>query len=246
MHYRYKVNHPSKIKLGLHWLKSNRVIGIYQLEDGRDTIIGGFSPGLPKEPNFLKLLSCENEEINWESQWEEKIIEVSIHNHFFKLKAGPGFGDSTHPTTQLCMEALAQLRPSAVLDIGSGSGILSLAAISLGIKEVIGIEIDPKAISHHQENIQLNHFKEMKIATHLSREDLNHKDQLILINMILSEQKQVFDSMPEIFEEKKRWYASGILSDGLEEATRFYVERGLKILRIDHLEKWCGIYMEKS
>ncbi len=246
MHYRFKVSHPAKIKLGINWLKSHEAIGIYELEENRDIIIGGFSPKLPQEPKYLKLLSCDDERVNWDTQWESSSIEIEFKNHFFKLKAGPGFGDSSHPTTKLCMEAISVLKPKAVLDIGSGSGILSITALALGIESVIGVEIDPEAISHHEGNIELNHFKPMTISKELKEEYLKFDDQLILINMILSEQKQVFESMPKIFEKQKKWYGSGILIDGLEEAIHFYNSKGLKILKIDELDKWAGIYMEKS
>jgi ribosomal protein L11 methyltransferase len=76
-----------------------------------------------------------------------------------RLAAGPGFGDGRHPTTQLCLQAIAALaprgRPWRLLDFGSGSGILSIAGARLG-GEVEAVEIDPLAIEHATRNFQAN------------------------------------------------------------------------------------------
>jgi ribosomal protein L11 methyltransferase len=75
------------------------------------------------------------------------------------LLAGPGFGDGRHPTSQLCLEAISALAPRnrawRLLDFGSGSGILSIAAARLGAA-VDAVEIDPVAVSHAEENLRAN------------------------------------------------------------------------------------------
>jgi len=76
-----------------------------------------------------------------------------------RLTSGPGFGDGRHPTTQLCLGALAALAPRGrawrLLDFGSGSGILSVAGAQLGAT-VDAVEIDPPAVVHAQRNLVLN------------------------------------------------------------------------------------------
>lgn len=71
------------------------------------------------------------------------------------LLPGPGFGDGTHPTTHMCLQALAALAPRAptwrMLDFGSGSGVLSLGAAMLGAT-ALAVEIDPGAIAHAERN----------------------------------------------------------------------------------------------
>lgn len=68
-----------------------------------------------------------------------------------RLDAGPGFGDGSHPTTQLCLEGIAALarrdQPWRLLDVGSGSGILSIAGAALGAM-VDAVEIDAAAMEH--------------------------------------------------------------------------------------------------
>jgi ribosomal protein L11 methyltransferase len=76
-----------------------------------------------------------------------------------RLTPGPGFGDGRHPTTQLCLQALAALAPRGrtwrLLDFGSGSGILSIAGARLGAT-ADAVEIDPGAIEHARRNLAVN------------------------------------------------------------------------------------------
>jgi ribosomal protein L11 methyltransferase len=92
-----------------------------------------------------------------------------------RLASGPGFGDGQHPTTQLCLEALAALAPRGrawrLLDFGSGSGILSVAGALLGAT-VDAVEIDPGAVEHAERNLRANgiaqrvrQLPELRLAT---------------------------------------------------------------------------------
>lgn len=246
MHYQYKVKSPQKVKQGLAFLKSHQVQGIYEFQEGNSIIIGGFVDELPLAPFFMELLLIDEGKINWDEQWDTKIVNISIGQKNFLLESGPGFGDANHPTTQLCLKALEVMKPEAIIDIGSGSGILSIAATVLGAHNVISIEIDDNAISHHKNNLKLNNLKENPIKKFISSEDLDTPNQVIIMNMILSEQKIVLSEIPEILKRKKNWYVSGILREGIKDATIEYQKLGFSILRIDHLEKWSGLLMEKS
>jgi ribosomal protein L11 methyltransferase len=76
-----------------------------------------------------------------------------------RLVRGPGFGDGAHPTTRVCLQAIAALaprgRPWRLLDFGSGSGILSVAGALLGAT-VDAVEIDLRAVDHAKENLRVN------------------------------------------------------------------------------------------
>ena len=84
------------------------------------------------------------------------------------LDPGMAFGTGTHPTTQLCLEALERLiRPAQeVLDLGSGSGILSIAAAKLGARRVLALDIDPIAVEATRDNAEANGVAEKIIAAH--------------------------------------------------------------------------------
>jgi ribosomal protein L11 methyltransferase len=80
-----------------------------------------------------------------------------------RLAPGPGFGDGTHPTPLLCLQAIAALAPRGVawrlLDFGSGSGILSIAGACLGAT-VDSVEIDERAVEHAAWNVRANGVEE--------------------------------------------------------------------------------------
>jgi ribosomal protein L11 methyltransferase len=79
-----------------------------------------------------------------------------------RMDPGMAFGTGTHPTTQLCLELLeacmAQVVPQEtdIIDVGCGSGILSIAALKLGARRAVAVDIDPQAVSVAQENAALN------------------------------------------------------------------------------------------
>lgn len=89
-------------------------------------------------------------------QW----IELEPADDVIEIALDPGmaFGTGTHPTTQLCLEALESLIPPAqeVLDLGAGSGILSIAAAKLGARKVLALDIDPIAVKATRENAATN------------------------------------------------------------------------------------------
>lgn len=93
--------------------------------------------------------------------------ETVPHDEQAVLKLAPGlaFGTGTHPTTQMCLTALAQLvKPNMeVIDFGCGSGILGLAALALDAKKVYCIDIDPQALEATQYNADINNFAEEKL-----------------------------------------------------------------------------------
>lgn len=87
--------------------------------------------------------------------WHEIHEENSI---ILELDPGLAFGTGSHPTTRLCLEWLEQNASQAqsVLDYGCGSGILSIAAVKLGVPNVVGVDIDPQSIIATQENAERN------------------------------------------------------------------------------------------
>ena len=85
--------------------------------------------------------------------WEE-MPPNSENRHIIKLDPGMAFGSGTHPTTQLCLQALENIvKPNdSVFDVGCGSGILSIASVMLGAKEVLAVDVDVDAVRVSAEN----------------------------------------------------------------------------------------------
>jgi ribosomal protein L11 methyltransferase len=138
--------------------------------------LGRISP-LP-EPEFKMI-----QEINWMEAWKENYHPISIGDRLLivpawitppqdkriaiRIELGMAFGTGTHPTTQLCLalaeELFSQLTSTSdlqVIDIGCGSGILSIAGLLMGARHALGVDIDAEAIRASNENAKLNQVSE--------------------------------------------------------------------------------------
>lgn len=141
----------------------------------------------------------------------------------FLLKPGPGFGDLSHPTTSLIFEFLKPLaKDKIVVDIGSGSGILSIAAAKLGAKAVYPFEIDLEAIDHAKENFKINNLE-------IPINQIPATFDLVCINMISSEQKIALEQYPFIERHPHKLLSSGLLAEEkrryLESMPRYTLEK---------------------
>lgn len=112
--------------------------------------------------------------------WHEAPDERAIN---IVLDPGMAFGTGSHPTTRLCLEWLCDtVTPDAtVLDYGCGSGILGIAAAKLGASDVLGIDIDEKALDAAQDNAERNHVS-MRLMH--SREPLDGQFDVVVANIL--------------------------------------------------------------
>lgn len=191
--------------------------------------------------NDLKGVPAELPSIDWEGQWAlHGVKELNIIDKMIKLVSGPGFGDFSHPTTQLMIELMKEhLRGDVVIDIGCGSGILSMAAVALGAKWVIGIDIDAEALEHSRENAKANGFEE-RCEFCLPEEFGFEGEAFVLMNMITSEQKEAW---------REGIKAVGMITSGvLREEREKYLKwlRGWRVIEEREKEGWLGFYLTKE
>ncbi|GLI37881.1 50S ribosomal protein L11 methyltransferase [Geobacter hydrogenophilus] len=100
-----------------------------------------------------------------------------------ELDPGMAFGTGTHPTTRLCLEALEKLGTAGdVLDVGTGSGILAMAAVKLGAQRVVGTDIDPDAVAVARENCAMNGVTAELVTTPLA--DIPGQFAVVLANIL--------------------------------------------------------------
>ena len=158
--------------------------------------------------------------VDWHEQWAlfaqdfhhgKAHISLVPYNspHTLRLLPGPGFGDLSHPTTQLMLTLMhPHILNQPILDIGTGSGILTLAALLLGARSAIGIDIDSSALSHARANARLNNLKP---HFSLTLPKTLPPQNILLLNMIFPEQKIV--NPPTLNPHAKLWIVSGILAE---------------------------------
>ena len=122
-----------------------------------------------------------------------------------------GRADLSHPTTKIVIDLMhTQVNGKTVIDIGSGSGILSFCALAFGAKKAIGIDIDDKAILHAKENASLNKSLSKTIFAK-KLPSLRKNNHICLMNMILPEQIQF--NPARLNPKTQLWITSGILSE---------------------------------
>jgi len=198
--------------------------------------------------------------IDWESQWAEHGSDyhdgyVHVHLEEFgpqfsqvlKLEPGPGFGDLSHPTTALVLKMMATEVPEQdVVDIGCGSGILALAAVAMGAKTVYGIDIDPQAIEHSQNNALINQM-EGQVRFGFAQDYQPKKGPiLIAMNMISSEQKEAWKSLPQMHGIVGKCLISGILAEDREAYLEQTKQWGWILLNEIEQDGWLGLLFLRS
>lgn len=181
------------------------------------------------------------ENIDWEEQWRlfaPGFTDGHLPLGSLRLLPGPGFGDLSHETTQLMVEYIPEVLSDCMIDIGCGSGILSLVAKSLGAKKVVALDICPEAIEHAKKNAKHNNLKlEFKVP--------KEREGTILMNMIYSEQEQAWKSHPELHDFKGDLVISGLLKKHKKHAIEFWKEYGWNFHTLITKGEWILIHFKQ-
>jgi ribosomal protein L11 methyltransferase len=159
----------------------------------------GFNPG------DHKVTISEHNEEEWATAWKKYYRPAKVGSRFIispawidnppvksgrqivELDPGMAFGTGTHPTTVLCIEALEKyLEPgSRVLDVGTGSGVLSIVAAKLGAEHVFGVDVDDVAVQSARLNVKLNHVdKAVSVRKNDLARGIGQKYNLIVGNLL--------------------------------------------------------------
>ena len=159
-----------------------------------------------------------------------------------KINPGLGFGTGHHPTTRMMLEKMENIKFSDknILDFGSGSGILSIAAKKLGAKKVTAIEIDELAINSAKENIKFSDLSDIDIRL-ASIENLpqSYKFDIILANI---SSNTIIDFSELIYAHLIKGgllLCSGILSSDMDKTLRKLESSGFISLDSIQEEDWC-------
>lgn len=187
-----------------------------------------------KNPNVVSITPYTLPEIDWTEQYKnhglnfyDGLVHVDLYDFGFKnplfnpikIEPGPGFGDLSHPTTKMMIRLMSLYGSEKnVIDIGSGSGILSFVAVSSRATSIFGIDIDEEAIIHARKNSQLNGM-ENQVSFGFAKDykiEQKNSSLLILMNMIQSEQMEALESLKEILKNPGTSLTSGILKKDRE------------------------------
>ena len=175
----------------------------------------------------------------YEPQEDELVIEID---------PGRAFGTGTHPTTSLCIKLMEEniKEGNTVSDVGTGSGILMVAAEKLGAGKIVGTDIDPMAVEVAEENLLLNKVDMKKAKAYAG--DLvtvvqNEKFDVVVANILADVLLILLKDISRVVKKDGLVIFSGIIEDKLEEMKRAVEEVGLEILEVKADKEWRAMLM---
>lgn len=174
--------------------------------------------------------------------WEE--YEKKDGDLVIEIDPGMAFGTGTHETTSLCVKMLEkyQKQSDKVLDVGCGSGILSIAAALLCAEDVLGIDIDPVAVEVASENIALNGVQKTARAQmgDLTK-GIDYKADIVVANLMADLVMMLADDVAGHMSRDGIFISSGILVEKEVQVAEYLRSRGFGILEIREDGGWCCI-----
>ena len=174
--------------------------------------------------------------------WEE--YEASPDDIVISLDPGAAFGTGTHPTTAMCLRELELLVRGGmrVFDVGTGSGVLAIAAAKLGAGEVVAMDYDGTAVKFAEENIQRNGLDGI---ISLGQGDLlagfEGKADLICANLIADLVIRLVPQLDGHLAEGGRLLASGIITERLADVTAAVTAAGFTVMRAVEEQGWAAL-----
>lgn len=179
--------------------------------------------------------------------WEEyELSEEDKSSGVRVLRIDPGmaFGTGTHETTSLCLKAMEKyMRPGdRVLDVGCGSGILSIAADLLGAGDVLGIEIDPVAVEVSRENLELNGCGDnVRVCEGDLTKGVDYEADIVVANLMADLVMMLSEDVRRHLRDGGRYISSGIIDEKLDEVADSIRRCGFTIEEIATDGMWCAI-----
>ncbi len=187
--------------------------------------------------------------------WEE-VKPEDREKLLIQIDPGTAFGTGMHETTQLCIRQIKKyVTPDTVLlDVGTGSGILSIAALKLGAKFACGTDLDPCAITAVKENMEVNGVEEDKYTVMLGniiddkavQEAVGYEKYDMVVANILAE--VLVPLTPVILAQMKPgalYITSGIIDDKEETVVKAVKDAGLEVLEVNHQGEWVSVTARK-
>jgi len=208
---------------------------------------------------------------NWMSAWKDQYKPLQIGNRLailpawaknpyseripIRINPGMAFGTGTHPTTQLCLELMeTRVLPGMdVIDVGCGSGILSIAAILLGAKHAYGADVSPAAVKSSLENSAINKTESSLTFIQGSVDEITLgafdiiEAPLVIVNILATIIMRLFDeNLASLAAPGGVLILSGILEPQSEQVLQKAQQFGLRLLEKREIEDWVALCLLKQ
>ncbi len=221
-----------------------------------------------KEQNMIETFSVEEtsvEEQNWNEEWEKTINVIEVNDKIvikptfrdyiskpeqlvITIDPKMSFGTGEHETTKLVLNFLDQYITEGmrVLDVGSGTGVLSIAASLLGAKHVLGIDNDEWCLENGLENVELNNVND---NVYIQLTEINGVDEepfdLILANINKHILVDISDEIYQLTKESGKAILSGLLVEDKADIVGLYSSKGFSLIEEKILGEWIAFVFQK-
>ncbi|MGJ7035019.1 50S ribosomal protein L11 methyltransferase [Anoxybacillus eryuanensis] len=214
-----------------------------------------------------KITISEVNEEEWATAWKKYYNPVKISERFtivptwetyepvssdeliIELDPGMAFGTGTHPTTVMCIQALEKTvkEGDTVVDVGTGSGILSIAAAMLGAKRVHALDLDPVAVESAKLNVKLNKVHDVVTVSQNNLLDrMDEQADVIVANILAEIILRFVDDAYRLLRSGGVFITSGIIQTKKQEVKEGLLRAGFTIEETLTMEDWVAFIAKKQ
>lgn len=189
-----------------------------------------------------KIVICPS----WEEYTDKKDTDIII-----KLDPGGAFGTGTHATTRLCIQALEKIldndhKINTAIDVGTGSGILAIAAAKLGVKNIYGIDIESVSIDVSIENAENNNVSDVCHFDDNSIRKTSDEYDLVIVNILAKTIHSMAEDIKRITKRNGILLLSGLITKTVQPTTEIFESLGFSIQEILQEEEWHAIIAKRD
>lgn len=161
-----------------------------------------------------------------------------------RIDPGMAFGTGLHPTTRLCLAAIDRLLPvDSMLDVGCGSGILSLAAARAGVPRVVALDCDPEAVEATRLNCRLNRLEEPVRVIRGEIDAVAGRHRLVAANILSSVLAEIASRLPARILPGGHLLLSGLMREECDELLSVYARYGFDPADRDEMDDWSLLHL---
>lgn len=236
---------------------------IQKVEDIKHSITNLASFGIDIGLNKVTMTAVDEED--WANSWKkyykpvqisEKITIVPTWEEYqakqdeliIELDPGMAFGTGTHPTTVMCVQALEKYVQSKdnIIDVGTGSGVLSIAAAKLGANHIDAYDLDDVAVTSAKANIELNNVQDsVQVEQKNLLENIKGPVDLIVANLLAEIILKFVGEAYQVVKDDGYFITSGIIEDKKDIVKDNLVSVGFSIVEVIEMEGWVAIIAKK-